>query len=170
MNASTQTFHDLLSTVQRNLDSSQFGVARDVALPNRTNVDLAASRTKFSWKGMVILSQHLFLRHLPAASAADFRELFDGGFLHAKRLNRVPILRGMQFGYLIIPCIAVDAATPDLIDFALRCPRKHWALFEFPVLHDLSTSETYFFHETAMWGALFFADARALVGSNIPGA
>lgn len=161
------TFHNLISTAERNLSSSRFRVSRGVSLPNGTTADLAASRTTFSWKGLVIISQHLLLRHAPTATVADFHALFDDGFLYAKRVNHVPLLRGMQFGYVIVPCIAVDAVTPDLIAFASRRPRKHWAIFEFPVLHDLSTGQTHYFHETAMWGAFFFSDLRSLTQSSI---
>ena len=161
------TFHELLSTAERNLSSSHFRVSRDVSLPNSTTADLAASRTMFSWKGLVIISQHLLLRHAPTATVADFQALFGEGFRYAKRVNRVPLLRGMQFGYMIVPCIAVDATTPDLIAFASSRPRKHWCIFEFPVLHDLSTGQTHYYHETAMWGAFFFSDARSLTQSGI---
>ena len=161
------TYQDIVSTVERNISSSGFRSARNVSLPDNTAADLVASRTTFSWKGLVILSQHLLLRHLPTAAAQDFHALFAGGFLHAKRVNRIPLLRGMQFGYMVVPWIAVDEATPELISFAARRPRKHWALFEFPVLYDLSTGQTHYFHQTAMWGAFFFSDMRALTQSTI---
>ena len=161
------TFPDLLSKAERNLSSSRFRVSRGISLPNGTTVDLAASRTTFSWKGLVIISQHLLLRHAPTATVADFHALFEEGFLYGKRVNRVPLCRGLQFGYIVVPCIAVDAATPELIAFAWSRPRKHWCIFEFPVLHDLSTGQTHYYHETAMWGAFFFSDLRSLTQSTI---
>jgi hypothetical protein len=160
------TYPDLLSTLERNLSSSRFRVSRDVSLPDGATADLTASRTRFSWKGLVIISQHLLLRHLPTATVADFHALFDSGFLYAKRVNRVPLVRGLQFGYMVVPCIAIDTATPDLIAFASSRPRKHWCIFEFPVLHDLSTGQTHYFQETAMWGAFFFSDMRSLAEST----
>ena len=161
------TYQNLLSTVERNVSSSRFLVSRDVSLPDGTAADLAASRTTFSWKGLVILSQHLLLRHVSAATIADFHALFDVGYIYAKSINRVPLLRGLQFGYMIVPCIAVDSATPDLIAFASSRPRKHWCIFEFPVLYDLSTGQTHYYHDTAMWGAFFFSDMRSLAQSGI---
>jgi hypothetical protein len=161
------TYHDLLSTVERNLGLSRLRVSRDVLLPDGTAADLTASRTTFSWKGLVILSQHLLLRHVATATASDFHALFDSGFRYAKSVNRVPLLRGLQFGYMIIPCIAVDSATPDLITFASSRPRKHWCIFEFPVLYDLSTGQTHYYHDTAMWGAFFFSDMRSLAQSSV---
>src|SRR5262245_55324924 len=111
------TYHDLLSTTERNLSSSRFRISRDVSLANGATCDLAASRTTFSWKGLVILAQHLLLRHAPTATPADFYAFFDDGFRYAKRVNRLPLFRGLQFGYMIVPLIAVDRATPDLITF-----------------------------------------------------
>jgi hypothetical protein len=163
--------YDILrSTIATNLGSSRFRVAQDVSLASGAICDLAASRTTFSWKGLVIVSQHLLLRHIPTATQADFSALFDDGFSYGKRVNRVPLLRGLQFGYMIVPCIAVDSATPDLIAFASSRPRKHWCIFEFPVLHDLSTGETHYFQKTAMWGAFFFSDMRALTRTSISSA
>lgn len=159
------TYHDFLSTVEKNLSSSPFRVSREVLLPDGTAADLTASRTTFSWKGLVILSQHLLLRHVASATASDFYALFESGFRYAKKVNRVPLLRGLQFGYMVVPCIAVDSATPDLITFASSRPRKHWCIFEFPVLHDLSTGQTHYFQDTAIWGAFFFSDMRSLAQS-----
>jgi hypothetical protein len=36
-------------------------------------------------------------------------------------------------------------------------------LFEFPVLHDLSTGQTHYFEETAVWGAAFFSEMRDMI-------
>jgi hypothetical protein len=162
-----QNYQDLVSIVGGNLSSSGFRLAHGVTLQNGITTDLLASRTIFSWKGLVIHSQHIFLCHANQATVSDFHSLFDEGFLHAKHANRIPLLRGMQFGYWIVPFIAVDLVTPDLIAYATSRPRKHWALFEFPVLYDLSTGQTHSFQKTALWGAWFFSDMRSLTSSSI---
>jgi len=163
-------YPDLVSLVEKNLGASGFRIARGVTLPGGTPVDLAASRTKFSWKGLVILSQHLLLRHAPSATASDFQAFFDDGFLYAKRVNGVPLLRGMQFGYIIIPFIAVDTVTPEIITFATSLPRRHFSLFEFPFLYDLSTGQTYSYQKTAIWGAFYFSNMRAIAQSSVANA
>ena len=163
------SYPDLVSLVERNLAESRFSVSRNLSLPGGTPIELAASRTHFSWKGLVILSQHILLRHLPNATNSDFQTLFDDGFLYAKRVNRIPLLRGIQFGYIVIPMIAVDSVTPEIIAFATSCPRKHWSLFEFPVLRDLSTDQTFCFQGTPAWGAFFFSDMRSLVKTAMAG-
>jgi hypothetical protein len=159
-------YEDLRSKIVTSL-SSRFRVAQGVSLPSGVSCDLVASRTAFSWKGLVINSQHILLRYIPTATQTDFNTLFDDGFVHGKRVNRVPLLRGLQFGYMVVPFIAVDSASPELIAFVSSRPRKHWCIFEFPVLHDLSTGKTHYFQDTAMWGAVFFSDLRALTRSSI---
>jgi hypothetical protein len=158
-------FPSLISSAEARLSSTGFRASRSVELPDGSTADLAASRTAFSWKGLVVLSQHFLLRRAPTCTAADLQAFFETGFRYGQRINRVPLLRGMQFGYMVIPCVAVEAATPELIDYATSRPRKHWCLFEFPVVHDLSTGHTHFYRETAAWGAFYFSDVRSIVES-----
>jgi hypothetical protein len=163
-------YPDLVSLLEKNLTASRFKVAREVTLPDETTADLAAARTTFSWKGLVVLSQHFLVRHLGSATPADFYALFDTGFIRAKRVNRVPLVRGMQFGYMVVPFIAVDAVTPEITAFVASRPRRHWSLFEFPVLYDLSTGEAHFYEKTGAWGAFYFSNFRALVRASLAAA
>ena len=136
-------YHDLVNKVEWNVSSSGFRVSRDVLLADGRTADLVASRSMFSWKKLEMVSQHIFLRHAPTASVADFRALADSGFLHATRDNHVTLVRGLLFSYLLIPCIAVDSGTPDLFRFVSNPPGNRWALVEYPVLYDLSTGRTH---------------------------
>lgn len=156
---------DFLSTVAENLTDHKMRVSRNVALPDGTEADLFASRTYFSWKGLVIQSQHVAVRdyHWEAVTPKTAEALFDASFRRAKRVNRVPLLRGMQFGYMVVPCLVVGSASKELIAYAERQPRKRWALFEFPVVVDRSTDRAYYYESTALWGAFFFTDLRKLV-------
>jgi hypothetical protein len=139
-------------------------VSRQVQLPDGPVVNLFGSRTYFSWKGLVILSQHVAVCDYGGAAAtpADAKALFDAGFRQAKKVNRVPLLRGMQFGYMVVACLVVRTADRALIEYAESRPPKHWSLFEFPVVVDRSTGRTHYYNHTAMWGAVFFSDMRKL--------
>ncbi len=94
---------------------------------------------------------------------------FEAGLSYGKSVNRVPLLPGMQFGYMILPCLAVDKADADLIAFVSSAPRQHFSIFEFPVVLDLSTNEMHCFRGTAPWGAFFFSDLRTLVDTTFRG-
>src|ERR1039458_2781142 len=91
-----------LSSMSTNMRDFGLRVSRQVQLPHGPEVDLFGSRTYFSWKGLVILSQHVAVRDYAGAAAtpADAKALFEAGFRQAKKVNRVPLLRGMQFGYM----------------------------------------------------------------------
>ena len=113
------------------------------------------------------MSQHLFVRRADSASQADVEALFDAGFRYAKQVNRIPLLRGMQFGYTVIPCLVVNHADEGLRRYAETRPRKHFSLFEFPVIVDLGSGTTHFYRQTAAWGAFFFSDIRAVVENGL---
>jgi hypothetical protein len=161
------TTEDIIESIARRLSEGGYRVSREVALPNGPVAKIAASRTYFSWKGLVILSQHIVVQQLDNAKTGDIQELFESGFRFGKHANRIPLLRGMQFGYMIIPVIV--GANPDsaLVPYVSALPRKHWSLFEYPVFVDSLKSKTFSFQGTAVWGAFFFSDLRRVVEKYI---
>jgi hypothetical protein len=96
---------EIIDSIARRLSEGGYKVSREVALPDGPVVKVAASRTYFSWKGLVVLSQHIVVLQLDNARTQDVQELFEAGFRFGKHANWVPLLRGMQFGYMIIPII-----------------------------------------------------------------
>jgi hypothetical protein len=91
------------------------------------------------------------------------KALFESGFGFGKKANWIPLLRGMQFGYLIVPVILTDNADHTLMESAARRPAKHWALSEFPVVIDLARHHLAYFQGAAAWGALYLPDLRNIV-------
>lgn len=128
---------------------------------------LIGSRTYFSFKGLVILSQHFFIKHQEKVTVTDLKDLFETGFKKAKKINRIPLLRGMQFGYMIIPVIVSKNIPQEVIDYVNSKPRTHFSLFEFPVVYDLATGKVHFYRQTHFWGAFFYSDLREIVGEMI---
>jgi hypothetical protein len=157
------TTADIINGIERRLSEGGYKVARDVALPGGPVAAVTASRTYFSWKGLVVLSQHIVVRQLDNAKSQDVQQLFEAGFRFGKQANRVPLLRGLQFGYMIIPIIV--GADPDsaVVQYVSASPRKHWALFEYPVVVDSRDCRAFHFQGKALWGAFFFSDMRQVV-------
>ena len=153
---------DYLTSISTNMRDFGLRVSSQVQLPGGPVVDLFGSRTYFSWKGLVILSQHVAVRDYAGAAAtpADAKALFEASFRQAKKVNRWPLLRGMQFGYMVLTCLVVETADRALIEYAESRPPRHWSLFEFPVVVDRSTGRTHYYNQTAIWGAVFFSDMR----------
>lgn len=156
-----------LELIKEKLSNAGYKVSVDVELQNDTNANIVASRTYFSWKGLVILSQHIVIQVVDAPTILDFKNLFNAGFNIGKKLNRVPLLRGLQFGYMIIPIIIANDVSDEVKQFVSQVPSKHWSIFEFPVVFDASSNETIFFKETTFWGAFFFSDLRCVVSKYI---
>lgn len=148
--------------------ASKYRVSLSVDLPDGSTADLTASRTYFTWKGLCILSQHLFITRMDNAQVDDMKKLFETGFDFGKGINRVPLLRGMQFGYMIVPIIATSNPSKALLEYAVSQPRKHWAIFEFPVVLDLESGEAHYFRQKFVWwGGFYFSDIRKVVSRYI---
>lgn len=162
-------FSQFLDSVEQRMEGTKFKVSRDVALSDGSTVGLAARRNVFLWKGLVVLSQHILVMHRTAPTVADFQSLFHSGFEHAKKVNRVPLLRGMQFGYMVIPCIAGASMDGGVVGHVTGQPDKHWSLYEFPVAVDLGSGKTHYFQGRSVWGALFFSNLRTLASDYLEG-
>jgi hypothetical protein len=156
-----------VAAVDARLNTYGCTTSREVPLEGGLTAAVAGSRTYFSWKGLVIMSQHLLVQTLDRATVADAQCLFEAGFVHAKKMNWVPLLRGMQFGYMVVPVLAVSEPDAELVRFAEGKPRQRWSLFEFPVLVDLSAGKVHCYRETALWGAFFFSDLRDIVDTCV---
>lgn len=165
MSNATQVINNIAAA----LENGPFNVSRDVELPDGSKADVVASRTYFSWKGLVILSQHVVVRHIDGASRDDVKALFDSAFRFGKKANWVPLLRGLQFGYMIIPVIVGESPDPSLVEAVSQRPPKHWALFEYPVVVDLSAQRTVCASGSWVWGNFFFSDLRKVADTYIKG-
>jgi hypothetical protein len=65
------------------------------------------------------------------------------------------------FGSLIVyPCLVVEKATQEQIDFLGGYLNKHYSAFEFPCLVELFTGDLYCYPRTPMWGALYYDGFR----------
>ena len=110
------------------LQTAGFSVASAVSFGRDTEFALTASRTCFSWKGMVILSQHVVFRQIARPGLQDVWDLGDLGFRFGKSKNRVPLLRGMQFGYVIIPIVIAPRVlvpgSPPALGIIRQLPRR----------------------------------------------
>jgi hypothetical protein len=161
------TSSEIIDDISRRLSEGGYKVSRAVSLPGGIAAKVTASRTYFSWKGLVILSQHIVVRELNNGRVQDVQDLFEAGFRFGKRANWVPLLRGIQFGYMVIPVIVGADPDSSLVRYVSAQPRKHWSLFEYPVVVDLRNRQTFYFQGTPIWGAFFFSDLRRLVEKYI---
>ncbi len=160
-------FTEYLDSIERRMSGSRFRVSRDVVLEDGRTAPLTAQATRFSWKGLVLLSQHVVVVHEEAPRSQDVRALLDMSFHHAKKVNKVPLFRGLQFGYMVVPCIVSSGLSGELIDTVTAQPRKRWSLFEFPVALDLSSGAAHYFKGRSVWGAFYFSDLRALASTYL---
>ena len=160
-------YSEFLEKAKTNLKNAKYHIPTTEKMTDNNQIDLLASKTYFSWKGLVILSQHLLIKYIENPSLQNEQVFFEQGFKLGKKVNKIPLLRGLQFGYMIIPIIVTKNVEKSLLTYVTEMPPKHWALFEFPVIVDLAKNEIYYFKKTATWGAFFFSDMRNVVSKYI---
>jgi hypothetical protein len=159
----------ILTDIEQRLRAGPYSVVRDVALPDGMTAAVAASRTYFSWKGLVILSQHILVAQIDSADSKSVEALFDAGFAYGRSVNRIPLPRGLQFGYMVIPVIITKNPSSELIGYVAKSPPKHWSLFELPIVVDADSGTASYFHGKALWGYAYFSDMLSVARKYIEG-
>ena len=82
---------------------------------------------------------------------------------------RLPLFHGLQFCFMVVPLLVGRSPDASLVEAVSQCPRKRWALFEYPVVVDVSLNEATYFTGKALWGALFFSDMRSMAEKYMQG-
>ena len=158
---------DRLATIHRRLCDSGYRVSQDVPLPDGGTARIAASRAYLSWKGLVVQSQHIIVQTIERPTVTDLKNLFKFAFRIGKQRNRVPLVRGLQFGYMIIPVVIATEISDEVRHYVLQQPPKRFCILEFPVVCEAQSDNTYYFTETPLWGGFFFSDLRNVVAQHI---
>jgi hypothetical protein len=153
-----------IAAIRRRFGDGAYAVDDQGDLGRGATAALVASRTTFSWKGLVLLSQHVVVRAIARPTPADIEALCEGSFHVARKRNKVPLPRGLQFGYMIVPVVVADEVSQAVLDLVSRAPPKRLGIFTLPVICEAATGNVHFFRGTPLWGAFFFSDLRAVVG------
>jgi hypothetical protein len=157
---------DYLGAIEDRFDHHGYKIAHGVKLSGDWTCDLVAAKTYFTWKGLIFLSQFVFVAQVENPSPADAQSLFEDGLEYCKDGRSLPVrFRGLQAGGMIVPCLVAAGVGKAAVEFANKIPRKHWALFEFPVFHDLATGETHYCRKKGWWGRLFYSDFHKMVAN-----
>ncbi len=90
---------------------------------------------------------------------AKFEQYSREAFKYAMKL-RHSSSSGFGIMLVVYPCLIVEKATQEQIDFLGRYVNKHVAASEFPSLVELSTGDLYCYPRTPMWGALYYDGFR----------
>lgn len=90
---------------------------------------------------------------------AKFEQFSKESFNYAYKIRQGNPL-GLGGMLVVYPCLIVEKATQEQIDFLGRYVNKHFAANEFPSLVELSTGDLYCYPRTPMWGALYYDGYR----------
>lgn len=133
------------------------------ALPVR----FVASKTIFVPTALCLMSVHVVVLENDSARPHDIDNLFDIGFKFAKRINKIPLLRGMQFGYVVMPLIIGKVLDRETLLYAATSPSYRFALMEFPIVIDLMQCRVVFFEGFTKVGSAVLPSVQDIVTKHI---
>ena len=90
--------NDYLRSVEQRLREHKYQIIRDEKLPDKSTCELVATRRYFSWKGLVVLRQYLFVNYIEKVTVDESKALFEVGLKYAKRHSFVFRVRGCRPG------------------------------------------------------------------------
>jgi hypothetical protein len=71
--------------------------------------------------------------------------------------------RGVQNGVTSFNVLVSENVTDEAIKFAISRPKKHFALFEMPIIYDLNNNKIYYYKETPTWGSIYYSYFRQYI-------
>ncbi|WP_034536264.1 hypothetical protein [Carnobacterium inhibens] len=63
--------------------------------------------------------------------------------------------RGLQNGVVSFNVLVSEFVTDEAIEFVTSRPKKHFSLFETPIIYDVSRSKLYYYEGTPIWGSMY---------------
>mgnify|MGYP001108474121 CR=1 FL=1 len=82
-------------------------------------------------------------------------EFSTSGYKYSIKNNR-GWPRGIQSGVGSIAILQGENIDYSAVEFCRKFPKKHWSVFEIPVLFDLNTKTTIKYSNKPLWGAMYF--------------
>ncbi len=142
--------HQVTQQLAENLSKGRFKIRTGAQLGVR-DIVFVASKNIFVPMVLGVVSAHVVALEKNDAKARDFDELFDTGFKVAKKINWIPLPRGLQFGYAVMPLIVDCDPDPESLLYAVSSQEMRWALLKYPILVDLKSKQLAYFNGNSSW-------------------
>lgn len=156
----------VISEIQKSLAGTRFRIrlGSEVGLDD---VAFVASRTIFIATGLLLMSTHFLVAEKDNVDPKYIDKIFGEGFKVARRINKLPLLRGMQFGYAICPTIISHNPEPNSLLYASTVPEQRWALVEYPIIVDRTRNQVAYFKGNAKLGAQIWPSLTNLIEKHL---
>lgn len=160
--------YEITENISQELTRARYRIRTGESL-HAENICFVASKVKFFPKyiPLSLVSTHIVVMEQDDAAPHDINELFETGFQLAKRINRIPLLRGMQFCYAILPLIIGNNPSSELLLHAATAPKSRFSLFSLPVVINTSTNRVVFFEGFKTVGGMIWPVLQEIVIKHV---
>jgi hypothetical protein len=149
--------------VSNRLQEQGFRGQRDVVYADQTFA-YVAHRVRWAWSKFGMEETFFVFKEFVDLDLPVLRHFSSKAFGHAMKSKTVPLPCGLYECVICYPVALVTGTAATAAD-AIRSeqPPKHWAAMEMPVIIDVNGHIPYYYEQTPMWGALYYAGFRKTI-------
>jgi hypothetical protein len=107
-----------------------------------------------------------FVRYTDHADTLSFVTFVDDCSTYAAQQKGQ--LRGLQVGVCSAPILVANTVDADLIELAKSRPKKDFALFNYPVVVEMSTQTVHTYTGRIIWGTMYSSWIRKRIKNILP--
>mgnify|MGYP003408851315 CR=1 FL=1 len=85
----------------------------------------------------------------------DDSEIYSSNCTKYASKNYKGLPRGFQNGVVSFNVLVSEVVTDEAIEFVTSRPKKHFAVFEMPIIYDLSRNKLYYYEDNQLWGSVY---------------
>ena len=152
-------FTDYLAGAEKN-----FPAKKDAAIGRFNATHFYEEQFKWRWFATK-LKIYSFVAYLPSISKQDIAE-YSKECLHYARNNYKGLPRGVQTGVISFNVLASENIDAEAISFSESPPKKHFAMFEMPIIYDLSGENAHYYKKEQIWGSVYHSFFMEYIEKN----
>lgn len=128
----------------------------------------AVRRSRFEVLKFGMAESFFLFAEIPNLNAGVLQGFSNQAFNFAGKNKTISLPNGFFMSISCFPVAITENLDPNLGKSVVSSsPVKHWAAFEMPVVYDVTSGGLYYFQNTPLWGAAYFAGFRREVEANL---
>lgn len=157
-----------LEQIKNNLTQKGYSIQENVAYGD-DHFRLVGKLSKFELSKFGVSDYFVVVKELTEPTLEQIRAFSNQTYVYADQQRSGKLPPGFFASYWTFS-VALVASLSAEVKTAIQhtAPPQHWASAEFPVVIDLAAGQSYYFQDTPVWGAAYFAGFRQFASELIP--
>lgn len=142
----------------------RFSRAEEIEINSFNVTSMYEEKFKIRWLATK-LKNYSFVSHVDKIDLEDIISYTSECTNYAVK-NYKGLPRGIQNGVTSFNVLVSANVTEAAKKFATSRPKKHFSLFEMPIIYDLASREIYYYKGTPIWGSIYYKYFREYIENH----